>query len=40
VRRQAGDGIFDEGLTFGGGESVESTVFPALRLPVEQLFAD
>lgn len=40
VRLQADGGSFDEGRTFGGGESVESTVFPALRLPVKQLFAD
>jgi len=40
VRRQAGGGTFDEGRTFGRGEFVESTVFPSLRLPVEQLFTD
>lgn len=39
VRRQAGGG-FDEGQTFGRGEPVESTVFPALRLAVERLFTD
>jgi Uma2 family endonuclease len=39
VRRQAGGG-FDEGQTFGPGGLVESTVFPALRLSVEQLFTD
>ena len=39
VRRQAG-GVFDEGRTFGRSEQVESGVFPALRLAVEQLFAD
>lgn len=40
VRRQTGGGTFDEGRTFGRGESVESTVFPSLRLSVEQLFTD
>jgi len=40
VRRQAGGGTFDEGRTFGRNESVESNVFPALQLPVEQLFTD
>jgi Uma2 family endonuclease len=40
VRRQTGGGSFDEGRTFGRGESVESNVFPALRLPVEHLFTD
>lgn len=40
VRLQAGGGSFDEGRTFGRGESVESTVFPTLDLAVEQLFAD
>jgi Uma2 family endonuclease len=40
VRRQAGGGTFDEGRTFGRGESIESAVFPALRLTVEQLFTD
>ena len=40
VRRQTGGGTFDEGRTFARGESVESNVFPALRLPVEQLFTD
>ncbi|HEX8354333.1 MAG TPA: Uma2 family endonuclease [Pyrinomonadaceae bacterium] len=40
VRRQAGGGSFDEGRTFGRGEPVESTAFPALRLSVEQLFTD
>jgi Uma2 family endonuclease len=39
VRRQAG-GVFNESRTFGRGEWVESAVFPALRLPVEQLFTD
>ena len=40
VRRQTGGGTFDEGRTFGRGRSVESDVFPALRLPAEQLFTD
>ena len=40
VRRQTGGGTFDEGRTYGLGESVESAIFPALRLPVERLFAD
>ena len=40
VRRQAGGGVFDVGRTYGSGESVESSVFPTLRLPVEQLFTD
>jgi len=40
VRRQAGEGVFDEGRTYGRGEQVESAVFPALRLRVEQLFTD
>lgn len=41
VRRQvAGGGFFDEGRTFGRGDSVESDIFPALRLPVEQLLTD
>jgi Uma2 family endonuclease len=39
VRRQTGTG-FDEGRTFSRGEQVESAVFPALRLHVEQLFTD
>jgi Uma2 family endonuclease len=39
VRRQIGGG-FDEGRTFGSREQVESNVFPALSLSVEQLFAD
>jgi Uma2 family endonuclease len=39
VRRQTGMG-FDEGRTFSRGEQVESAVFPALRLRVEQLFED
>ena len=37
VRRQIGEG-FDAGRTFGPGERVESGVFPALALHVEQLF--
>ncbi|MBV9924172.1 MAG: Uma2 family endonuclease [Acidobacteria bacterium] len=40
VRRQTGAGTFDEGRTFGRGESVESAVFPGLRLQVERLFTD
>ena len=40
VRRQIGGGTFDEGRTHVRGEFVESTVFPALRLAVEQLFTD
>lgn len=40
VRRQTGNGTFDEGRTFVRGEFVLSAVFPALRLPVEKLFAD
>jgi Uma2 family endonuclease len=40
VRRQTGGNTFDEGRTFGRGEFVESAVFPALRLSVEQLFTD
>src|SRR5438270_4948905 len=39
VRRQTGGG-FDEGKVFSRGEQIESTVFPALKLSVEQLFAD
>jgi len=39
VRRQAVAG-FGEGHTFSRGEQVESAVFPALRLQVEQLFTD
>src|ERR687885_1834859 len=39
VRRQTGGG-FDEGRVFGRGEQIESTVFPALKLSVEQLFTD
>ena len=39
VRRQTGEG-FDEGRTFARGERVESSVFPALQLSVEQLFTD
>ena len=40
VRRQTGGGTFDGGRTFGRDQSVESDIFPALRLPVEQLFTD
>jgi Uma2 family endonuclease len=39
VRRQTGEG-FDEGKMFSRGEQIESTVFPALKLSVEQLFTD
>jgi Uma2 family endonuclease len=39
VRRQTGSG-FDEGRTFSSGEQIESSVFPALRFSVEQLFTD
>ena len=39
VRRQTGEG-FDEGKMFSRGEQMESTVFPALKLSVEQLFTD
>lgn len=39
VRRQTGTG-FDEGRTFGRDERIESEVFPALALSVEQLFTD
>src|SRR3989440_5770984 len=39
VRKQTGDG-FDEGRVFTRGEQVESTVFPTLKLLVEQLFTD
>lgn len=39
VRRQTGEG-FDEGRTFSRGGQVESAVFPALCLRVEQLFED
>lgn len=40
VRRQTGEGTFDEGRTFGRGRPVESTVFPTLRLPAGHLFTD
>ncbi|HEX8189944.1 MAG TPA: Uma2 family endonuclease [Pyrinomonadaceae bacterium] len=40
VRRQTGEGAFDEGRTFGRGQFVESIIFPTLRLPAEQLFTD
>ncbi|HEY0171307.1 MAG TPA: Uma2 family endonuclease [Pyrinomonadaceae bacterium] len=40
VRRQAGGGIFNEARTFGGGDSIESYVFPTLRLAAGRLFAD
>jgi Uma2 family endonuclease len=39
VRRQTGGG-FDEGRVFSRGEQIESKVFPALGLSVEQLFTD
>src|SRR5436305_9659109 len=39
VRRQTGDG-FDERRVFSRGQQVESAVFPALRHPVERLFAE
>ena len=39
VRRQTGEG-FDDGKMFSRGEQIESTVFPALKLSVEQLFTD
>jgi Uma2 family endonuclease len=39
VRQQTGEG-FDEGKVFSRGEEIESTVFPTLKLSVEQLFAD
>jgi Uma2 family endonuclease len=39
VRRQTGEG-FDEGKMFSRGEQIESTVFPTLKLSVEQLFTD
>ncbi len=39
VRRHTGKD-FDEGRTFSSGEQVESSVFPALRLRVEQLFKE
>jgi Uma2 family endonuclease len=39
VRKQTGVG-FDEGRMFTRGEQVESTVFPTLKLLVEQLFTD
>lgn len=40
VRRQTGNGTFDEGRTFGHSEFIESIILPTLRLPVEQLFTD
>lgn len=40
VRRQAGGGSFDEGQTYSSVDFIESTVFPTLRLSVEQLFTD
>lgn len=40
VRRQTGSGTFDEGRPFGRSEFIESTIFPTLRLHVEQLFTE
>lgn len=40
VRRQAGGGSFEESRTFGRDDSVESSVFPTLRLSAGRLFAD
>lgn len=40
VRRQTGSGTFNEGRTFVRDEFIESQVFPALCLSVEQLFTD
>ena len=39
VRRQTGDG-FDEGRVFSRDQRVESAIFPALKLSVEQLSTD
>jgi Uma2 family endonuclease len=39
IRQQTGEG-FDDGKMFRRGEQIESTVFPALKLSVEQLFTD
>lgn len=39
VRQQTGEG-FDEGKVFTRGQQIESTVFPTLKLSVEQLFTD
>src|ERR1043165_4659121 len=39
VRRQTGEG-FDDGKMFSRGEQIESTLFPTLKLSVEQLFTD
>jgi Uma2 family endonuclease len=39
VRRQTGEG-FDDGQTFQRGETINSAVFPHLRLDVTQLFED
>ena len=39
VRGQAGGG-FDEGQVFQRGEFVKSSIFSALRLPVEAIFTD
>ena len=40
VRRQTGEGTFDEGRTFVRGALIESNILPTLCLPVEQLFTD
>ncbi|MBC7933638.1 MAG: Uma2 family endonuclease [Rubrivivax sp.] len=39
VRIHTGDD-FDEGRVFSGDEQIKSTVFPTLKLSVEQLFTD
>ena len=39
VRRQTGSG-FDEGQTFQTGETINSSVFPDLKLRAEQIFED
>jgi Uma2 family endonuclease len=39
VRKQSGKG-FDEGHTLSRGKRIKSSVFPTLRLRVEQLFTD
>jgi Uma2 family endonuclease len=39
VRKQSGKG-FDEGHTLSRGKRIKSSVFPTLRLQVEQLFTD
>ena len=40
VRRQTDGGTFGAGRTCGRGQSVESNIFPTLRLPVDKLFTD